>query len=63
MLCGTVYIVQAVAHKALPYLRAPYSLYVTSIYAILRLVCLFGTLYLFSSSWLSGVGLDRNKVC
>jgi hypothetical protein len=24
MLCGTVYIVQAVAHKALPYLRAPY---------------------------------------
>jgi hypothetical protein len=27
MLCRTVYIVQAVAHKALPYLRAPYNKY------------------------------------
>jgi hypothetical protein len=34
---------------------------VTSIYAILRLVCLFSTLYLFSSSWLSSVGLDCNS--
>ncbi|KAF2022834.1 hypothetical protein EK21DRAFT_82225, partial [Setomelanomma holmii] len=34
---------------------------VTSIYAILRPVCLFGTLYLFGSSWLSGVGLDRDS--
>jgi hypothetical protein len=34
----------------------------TSIHAILRPVCLFGTMYLFGSSWSSGVGFDRDKV-
>jgi hypothetical protein len=35
---------------------------VTSIYAILRPVYLFGTLYLFGSSWSSGVWLDRDSI-
>jgi hypothetical protein len=35
---------------------------VTSIYTILRPVYLFSTLYLFGSSWSSGVWLDRDKV-
>jgi hypothetical protein len=35
---------------------------VTSIYAILRPVCLFGTLYLFGGSLSSGVRLDRDSI-
>ena len=34
----------------------------TSIYAILRPVCLFGTLYLCGGSWSSIVGLDRDSL-
>jgi hypothetical protein len=43
------------------YLRT-HTIYVTSIYAILRPVYLFGTLYLFGSSWSSGVWLDRDNI-
>jgi hypothetical protein len=36
---------------------------VTSIYVILRLVCLLGTLYLFGGSYSNDIGFDHDKVC